>query len=131
MTADLNKSVLVVEDEPLLRMATVDSLETLGFRVEEASSAAEALSKMRLAGDRILAVIIDVGLPDRKGDSLAAELRTLNADLPMLFSTGYTEEVLRRRFPHDNKTGFLGKPYFAADLEAALRTLGINAPAPL
>ena len=61
--------ILLVEDEPMIRMTAVEDLEELGFRIETAGSATEAMSKLKLIGD-VEAAIIDLGLPDRKGDVL-------------------------------------------------------------
>jgi PAS domain S-box-containing protein len=119
--------VLVVEDQALVRMAAVDSLKDLGFRVEEAASATEAIGKMRVLAGRIDAAIIDVELPDRKGDVLAAELRAMSAELPIVVTSGYPPEGVRVRFDGDRFVGFVGKPYDREGLESALRALGVEA----
>jgi PAS domain S-box-containing protein len=121
--------VLVVEDEALVRMAAVEALGDLGFRVEEAASATEAIGKVRVLAGRIDAAIIDVGLSDRKGDALAAELRAMSAKLPIVMASGYLEQAFRVRFEGDRFVGFVGKPYDRKGLESALRALGIEAPA--
>jgi CheY-like chemotaxis protein len=121
--------VLVVEDEALVRMAAVDALKDLGFRVEEAASSREAIGKVRILAGRIDAAIIDVGLPDRKGDALAAELRAMSAELPIVMASGYLREAAMARFDGDRLVGFVGKPYDRAALASALRALGVEAPA--
>jgi CheY-like chemotaxis protein len=121
--------VLVVEDEALVRMAAVETLSDLGFRVEEAASAAEAVAKLRVLAGRIDAAIIDVGLSDRRGDALAAELRAMSAQLPIVMASGYLEQTVTTRFEGDRLVGFVGKPYDRKGLESALRALGIEAPA--
>jgi len=122
--------ILIVEDEALVRMVIVDTLETLGFRVEEAGSATEAINKVKARDGRIAAAIVDVGLPDRKGDALAGELRAMHADLPIVIASGYGEGALKDRFGGDPRIGFLGKPYQNEQLEAALRGLGVEIPTP-
>jgi CheY-like chemotaxis protein len=113
--------ILVVEDEALLRMSLAQDLEALGFDVEEAASAAQALEN----ASGICAAIIDVGLPGMKGDELAAELRKRNAVLPLIIASGYGEAQIRERLSPDAFTRFLGKPYDGRQLEAALRDLGL------
>ncbi len=120
--------VLVVEDEALVRMLAVDLLAELGFRVEESASATEAISKVRLLNGRIAAAVIDLGLPDRRGDVLATELRAMYASLPIVVASGYPEAGLRARFDGDRYLGFVGKPYDGAGLAAALGALGVDAP---
>ena len=121
--------VLVIEDEALVRMVAVDVLEALGFRVEAAASATEAINKLRLLNGRIDAAIIDIGLPDRSGDALAAELRALNARLPIVIASGYRDPGLEQRFGDDPALGFIGKPYDGEGLAAALAAVGVAAPA--
>src|SRR5271154_973166 len=93
--------ILVVEDEPLIRMFVVDTLEDAGFLVEEAGSATEALAKVGSESPVFAAVIVDVGLPDRPGDSLAAELRTKWAELPIIIASGHDRTALLARFKDD------------------------------
>ena len=121
--------VLVVEDEPFVRMAAVDALSDLGFRVEEAASATEAIGKMRVLAGRIDAAIVDVGLSDRKGDVLAAELRAMSARLPIVMTSGYVQQDVTERFEGDRLVGFVGKPYDREALASALRALDVEAPA--
>jgi PAS domain S-box-containing protein len=121
--------VLVVEDEALVRMAAVEALGDLGFRVEEAASATEAIGKLRVLAGRIDAAIIDVGLSERKGDALAAELRAMSARLPIVIASGYLQQAVTARFEGDRLVGFIGKPYDREGLESALRALGVEAPA--
>jgi CheY-like chemotaxis protein len=127
---NVSPSILVVEDEALIRMVTVDTLETLGFRVEEAGNATEAVDKVRGSGGRFDAVLIDMGLPDRKGDTLIGELRAIEPSLRVVVASGYSQANLRSRVQADAATTFLGKPYDSKQLEAALKTLGVTAPNP-
>jgi signal transduction histidine kinase len=121
--------VLVIEDEALVRMVAVDALAALGFRVEAAASATEAINKVRLLNGRIDAAVIDIGLPDRSGDALAAELRALDAKLPIVIASGYRDPELERRLADDPALGFIGKPYDSDGLAATLAAVGIVAPA--
>ena len=116
--------ILLVEDEPLIRLSTVEQLEDLGFKVETAGSATEAMSKLKLAGD-VEAAIIDVGLPDRKGDILVGEVRAIYPWMPIVIATGYGEDALRERFKNDDRITFLGKPYMAEQLREALASLNV------
>lgn len=116
--------VLVVEDEILVSMFAVDALEDAGFRVVQAGDAAEAL---RLLGDADVAgAIIDLGLPDRSGDQLAADLRASHPGLPILITSGRSESELQGRFAHEERIGLLVKPYTAAMLVEALAALGVR-----
>lgn len=119
--------ILVVEDEPLIRMFVVDTLEDAGFQVEEAGGAVEAMEKMASDNSSFAAVIIDVGLPDRPGDVLAGELRAQWAALPILIASGHDRNELARRFNNDGRIGVLGKPYNSGMLIEALHQVGVTA----
>jgi len=112
--------LLLVEDEPLVRMVVAEALDDLGFKVEEAASATEAINKMRLLQGKVDAAVVDVGLPDRKGDALAAELRAMDGSLPIVIASGYDGDSLRGRFAADPLVAFLDKPYEAHQLAAVL-----------
>jgi DNA-binding response OmpR family regulator len=122
--------VLLVEDEILVRMFAIDALEEAGFRVEQAGAAAEAMAMLQRVRPGLRAAIVDVGLPDRAGDQLAADLRALHADLPVLIASGRNERELKERFSADAGVGILVKPYTASMLVDALAALGVQAIPP-
>ncbi|HKE95299.1 MAG TPA: response regulator [Povalibacter sp.] len=122
------RCVLIVEDEILVRMFAVDVLEDAGFQVEQAAGGAEALAKLRSAARTPSAVIIDLGLPDRPGDEVAAEMRQAHAALPILIASGRSERELRDRFASDPGVAILAKPYTEPMLLEALRKLGVSQP---
>ena len=117
--------ILLVEDEMLIQMLAVDQLESLGFKVETAASATEAMSKIRLNGD-LEAAIVDLGLPDRKGDVLVAEMRAIYPSMPIVIASGYGDASIQKRFKGDDRIAFLAKPYATEDLKAALAALNIE-----
>lgn len=120
-------SILVVEDEVLVRMFAVDALEDAGFRVEQASEAGEALQRLETAPRSLSAAIVDLGLPDRSGDQLAAQLHAVRSDLPIVIASGRSERELKERFQADHRVAILVKPYTASMLIEALASLGVRA----
>jgi PAS domain S-box-containing protein len=112
--------VLLVEDEVLVRMVVSEQLQGLGYQVETAGSARDAMNKVTALGGDVALAIIDVGLPDIKGDLLASELRTRYPRLSIVMATGYEDSDLRQRFVADDRVAFLHKPYSQADLERVL-----------
>lgn len=122
---DHRRTILVIEDEALVRMVTADALQELGFAVEEAASAAEGLERFRAQSGSIAVAIIDVGLPDRSGDLLAADLRALAPELPLVIASGYGQVALDG-LAGDPHVHFLAKPYSSAQLEGLLRELGLS-----
>ena len=107
--------ILIVEDEPLVRLSAIDMIEELGFAVLEAEDAPEALSYLH-GGERIDILFCDVGLPGMRGPELAQKAVRLRPGLRVVFASGYGDAT-------EGVEGalFLGKPYDRDDLEGALR----------
>jgi PAS domain S-box-containing protein len=99
--------VLVVEDDPLVRMAAVDMVNALGFTTLQAADATEALAIVRSAR-RIDVLFTDIGLPGMRGPELAAKAVELRRGLKVVFASGYSEN--EEALAIDGAT-HLGKPY--------------------
>ena len=91
--------VLVVEDEILIQLFATECLEEAGLKVDTAVSASEALSKLQLIPGGVDAVIVDMGLPDRKGEDLIREIRSIYPSLPVIIASGQANNHLRSLFP--------------------------------
>lgn len=120
--------LLLIEDDPMMRMVVAGNLEVLGYRVEEAGSAEEARRHWQSCGERFSAVIVDIGLPDCRGDDLAAELRAGGPMLPIILASGYDEKKVRRALRDDPCIRIVAKPYSDTELMEALLLLGVAAP---
>lgn len=115
-TPSRHLSVLLVDDEDLVRRGIAEMLRDLGHEVHQASNAAEALEKLR-AGLPINAVITDQMMPRMTGAELADRVRHLRPQVPVLIVTGYTGGDLQLGWPQ------LPKPFRQADLAVALERL--------
>jgi CheY-like chemotaxis protein len=115
------RRVLLVDDEALLRADLAMALGDLGFAVDEAGTAREAMSKAEERHYGFTAALIDLGLPDQRGDDLALGLRSADSRLPIILLTGYDSEVALQKFKGDALVAYVGKPYRLHELEAALR----------
>ena len=125
---DANSSatrILIVEDEDLIQMVIANHVEEIGFEVEIAGSAAEAKNKMLLLNGSIDAAIIDMGLPDARGDDLVSELRAIYPALPVVISSGYDRAAMHIKFASMKNIEFLTKPYTQLELHDALSRLGV------
>jgi len=108
-------SVLVVDDEEMVR-STVTRLLTLnGHEVARASSGAEALS-MFTENDYDI-VFTDFGMPEMTGAELSRRIKEEHPDLPIILLTGYTETETA----HEEVDGILSKPFKRDDLETAIQ----------
>jgi len=108
------RKILLCEDEPLIRMVTVDMLEMLDLEVVESATVAEALAAL---DDDIDLLISDVSLPDGSGVDLAGKVREARPDMPVVFATGH-----HMKAPLDNSV-ILAKPFDEAALAAAIAAL--------
>jgi two-component system cell cycle response regulator CtrA len=108
--------VLVVDDEPTVRMVARLMLERAGFVIEEAGDAAAALARLRTTASPFAVVLLDVTLPDRVGTELVPELRNL-APSRVILSSGKGEED----FPNHGADGYLPKPFTREQLLAVVR----------
>lgn len=122
---DAVPAILVVEDEFLVRLFAVDALEDAGFRVIQAGTAAEALQALQNAPE-VCAALVDVGLPDRPGDQLAADIQALRADLPVIIASGRSARELREQFAGSPGIAILVKPYTAPLLLDVLASAGVE-----
>ena len=86
-------TILVVEDDAIVRMLIVDVLEELEFTVLEAADAEDALKVVEDTSHHIDLMMTDVGLPDMDGKQLATKVRELRPSLPILFASGYADNI--------------------------------------
>jgi CheY-like chemotaxis protein/two-component sensor histidine kinase len=116
-------TILVVDDDPLIAMSTVDMLEDLGHQVIEASSGAAALDVLR-GGAKVDLLLTDYSMPKMTGLQLAAAARALRPHLPILLATGYAE------LPpgSDMELPRLAKPYMQETVAAEIAKLLRPAP---
>ncbi|EJN24987.1 response regulator with CheY-like receiver, AAA-type ATPase, and DNA-binding domains [Pseudomonas sp. GM78] len=99
-------TLLVVEDDAIVRMLIVDVLEELEFKVLEADGSEKALEFLKNQGQHIDLMMTDVGLPVMDGRELANEARSLRPALPILFASGYAENIEVPEGMH-----LIGKPF--------------------
>ena len=114
------KTVLVVEDEAFVRESTCEILQNAGYRVLQASNAADARSVFLSAGTQIDLLLCDAVLPDENGLSLARILRWKSLGLRTLTVSGYPRSVLLEQFELSPQGLVLNKPYCASVLLATI-----------
>uniref|UniRef100_Q07V14 histidine kinase n=1 Tax=Rhodopseudomonas palustris (strain BisA53) TaxID=316055 RepID=Q07V14_RHOP5 len=116
-----HETLLVVEDDLLVRSYVMTHLAALGYKAHPAATAAEALA-MVYDGLAFDLLFTDVMLPgNMNGRQLADELRKYRPDLKVLFTSGYTDNALVRHGRLDVGARLLEKPYRRAELARMLR----------
>ncbi|MEZ4293143.1 MAG: PAS domain S-box protein [Myxococcota bacterium] len=113
--------LLVVEDDPLMRELMIEVLSAEGYDVVAAESGLEALETLRKEAASIDLVITDVVLPGLGGLDLARALRALPASPPVLFMSGYSEQVLADQGGLPGGAGLLRKPFGLLELTRCVR----------
>jgi len=125
-----HETILMVEDDELVRQISVLTLERQGYHVLFARDGAEALARAQEYGEPIHLLISDVIMPRMSGQDLAAALRTAFPQLRVLYISGYADPGLARRGVVDPEAFFLQKPFIATALAAKVREVLGPRPVP-
>ena len=115
------ETLLLVEDEELVRSYAERALERGGYRVLSASDPLEALKLAEAHRGTISLLVTDVILPHMSGQKLASRLVEQRPELRVLFVSGYTENTIAHHGVLDPGIAFLAKPYTPADLLKRVR----------
>jgi PAS domain S-box-containing protein len=113
-------TVLVVDDEEVVRTVARRILESLGFAVVMAADGEQAVELVRASKQPFAAVLMDLTMPKLDGVSALQQLRQLGLLVPVLLMSGYTEQDAVARFSGQGLAGFLQKPFTAEMLSAKL-----------
>ncbi len=118
--------VLVAEDDDSVRRVTTRVLERAGFEVTACADGIEAIEVLE-AGERFGLLITDVVMPNASGRELADKAHELDAWMPVVFMSGYTEDIISSHDIVTQDMDFLRKPFTARDLLDRVRAaLGLN-----
>jgi CheY-like chemotaxis protein len=104
-------TLLIVDDEPMVRFVMTTVLSATGFTVLEAEDGKKALEIFSRHRGDIRAVLLDLSMPVMDGEETYAELRRLSPAVPVVLLSGYNEKDSLNRFPAEALAGFLGKPF--------------------
>ncbi len=115
-SAPRKRTVLVVDDEQVVRDVAKSSLERQGYEVLVADSGPAAIDVVRCEGGRIDLVILDLSMPGMNGEEALPRLRDLKPGLNVIVSSGYNEQDALRLFQGAVVSGFLQKPYTVQEL---------------
>ena len=106
-----SETILLVEDEASVREITALLLESLGCRVQEASSGEEALHLAQDSREKIDLLMTDVLMPGMSGSELAEVLKASDAGLKVLFLSGHSGDTVVRHGVVHTEVAFLQKPF--------------------
>ncbi len=111
-------TVLVVDDDAMIRSLATRMLEHLGFEVITASDGCEAVEIFQDRAETIACVLLDLTMPRMGGEETFSAMRRISADVPVILSSGYNKEIVTEEFSAKGLAGFVQKPY---ELEALSR----------
>ena len=114
-------TILLVDDEEIVREVTGNMLEFLGFTVLMACDGEEAVDVFRENADEIVLVLLDMKMPRMDGERAFEEIRSIRGDAHIILSSGYNEEQAARTLAGQGLSGFIQKPYNLAELQMTLQ----------
>ncbi len=109
-------TILLVEDEDMVRQLTSEMLEAIGYRALAAANPEEALTLIDSAETNIDLVITDVVMPGMSGKELIENIEGIRPGIRVLFMSGYTTDVIAHRGVLDEGVHFIQKPFSIGDL---------------
>ncbi|MBK5552939.1 MULTISPECIES: PAS domain-containing protein [unclassified Pseudomonas] len=121
-SAIAGETVVLVEDDPAVRMLVLDLLNELGYHAHEAEDARAALPLLE-SDLRVDLLVTDVGLPGMNGRQLAEIARQHRPDLKVLFMTGYAEKAAERQGFLEEGMDMVAKPFSIDLLANKIRTM--------
>ncbi len=116
-------TVLVVDDEAVVRSTARNMLEKNGCTVLLAENGKEAVAIFARDADRISVVLLDMTMPVMSGADTLYALQSIRPDVKVLLSSGYSEEEATRRFAGGQFSGFIQKPYRPSSLMDKIRKI--------
>jgi nitrogen-specific signal transduction histidine kinase/CheY-like chemotaxis protein len=120
--SEAGETVLVVEDEPVIRDLIVEVLQDLGYRALEAPDGPSGLRVLQ-SRERVDLLVTDVGLPGINGRQLADQARVTRSDLKVLFITGYAENATLANGFLDTGMEMITKPFAIEALATRIRSM--------
>lgn len=114
------RTILIVDDDPLVRATVENYLETLGYRTLSVESVAEAMMLLEMPTEPIHLAIVDVMMPSALGTKLQKQLTAEGKNLPVIFMSGHPQDVLMRTVGLEPTARLLAKPFEATQLGAAI-----------
>ncbi|MGD0166643.1 MAG: PAS domain S-box protein [Gaiellaceae bacterium] len=118
-----SESILLVEDEEMVRKLVGRVLRELGYEVFETSSGEEALAVSNSLERPIDLIVTDVVMPGMSGRELAESLTAMRPTARVLFMSGYTEEAIVHHGVSDGEAEFIGKPFTPQELAHKIRSV--------
>ena len=119
------ETVLVIDDEEMVRRTATRMLELYGYRVIQGEGGPHGLEVFERELEAIDLVLLDLSMPEKSGRECLSEMRALDAEVKVIFFTGYSAETT----VSEGVAGILQKPFTPADLANEVRSV-LDSPEP-
>lgn len=116
-------TILVIDDEEVVRQTLSMMLEFLGFQVLLAADGEAGIATYEANRETIRVVILDMTMPGMSGDEVFRQLQAIDPAVKVLLFSGYSEQDLRERFAGYGLAGFLQKPFTPQMLQDVLQNV--------
>ena len=116
-------TVLLVEDETVVRQLVAEILESNGYAVLQAADGASAIEVLRRHVGGLDLLLTDVVMPGMSGRDVARAVTTMRPGTPVLYMSGYTDSAIDKHGILDDGVHFVQKPFSAADLTTRIREI--------
>jgi len=117
-------TILMAEDDQLIRKLNVEILSRLGYRVIDAMDGIDALEKFESMEDSVDLLMTDIMMPGMDGARLADRIRERKPDMKVLYNSGYCDDDTFESLPIDEQTAtFLPKPYLPGTLAEKIKDI--------
>jgi CheY-like chemotaxis protein len=118
-----SESILVVEDDVEVRHLTCTILQGAGYRIFEAKDIHHAINLLREHKTQIGLVLTDLVMPEISGIALVQQLKSITPQFKVLYTSGYSDEVIVRHGHLEEGMPFIQKPFAAGDLLRKVRSV--------
>jgi PAS domain S-box-containing protein len=122
------RGILLIDDEPAVRLVTGRMLRELGHRVVTADSGRRGLEVLKEQSDTIDLVVLDLTMPEQSGEQTLDQLRLVRSSIPVVITSGFQAEDASMLLQMPNVVGFLDKPHTMTSLEMLLASVAQHAP---
>jgi DNA-binding NtrC family response regulator len=118
----LNTTVLVVEDEHMLRHAVAKMLRKRGFEVLEAADGSTAIDLVRANKDTVDLILLDLTIPGASPREIVLEAAQARPEIKVLLTSAYSQEMIAATMSAPQICGFVRKPFQFADLLKSIQS---------
>lgn|GEM_PF-483784 len=109
-------TILVVDDEEQVRNIAIRMLSRFGFDTLVASDGIEAIATVKQLPNGIDGILMDLSMPRMGGDQAVDKIREINPDIPIVISSGFSEDDISEKFKGRKIIGFIQKPFRTKDI---------------